>query len=785
MNYKDFLKYFPDHCIQIFDDNKTGGPDKSKAKTIAGDKVVWEQMEQVNQKGSGVFFSVNQFPKGIRKIESCQGINAWFAESDDLTLNEQYDNLSDLKLRPSFVVKSKSSLHAYWLAKDGSMENFKLIQEWLKRRLSGCNAMVDYTRVLRIPEFDHMKDPNDPVKVELMDDNHQLVYTEQQMLDEFVDFEQVKKEEQAIVDKLKEVEAQREKGGNDVYDAINNIPIELVVSRVMAWEWDGKKHWYAKGSKAPSACYKASDGNYVMHGGTQHFTDTHNGYSPFDFVKMVYSFDNNETFEWFKDNYPDISEISRKEKEAWKENKKVEGKELIAKSIKKEKELDFKQYFIKEKDEKGKTIPAQIAKGRQLIAEYLLKKYNCLSINTGNGTRLIYRYHEGVYSEETDFIKSEVQRLLDEFNNLGNISEILEKIKNLNTVKREIFEDIDKNLINLNNGILNIATKEIIVHSPEYYFFNKLPVDYKPEVECKLSMQVFNDVLAPEDMNILQEWFGFCLYRQYFIKKALILTGDKNTGKTTILNILSLLIGGNNISGISLHELGTDRFASSDLYTMYLNIYDELSPDDINNTGKFKMVTGGSPIKGQIKHGGRFPFVNYSKLLFACNRIPAVNDVDDDAYFDRWIIINFNKPIKNKNPFILEKLNTEEERSGLLNFALEGLYRLLVEKEFSYDKTPEEIKQEMLRYSNSIASFVYNCLIDISDSDDSEYISRDILFDAYRDYCVNNKLVVETRELYDKRIQKYAPYLRDYKMSTAEGARLNCFKNVKLLDHKT
>jgi hypothetical protein len=35
--------------------------------------------------------------------------------------------------------------------------------------------------------------------------------------------------------------------------------------------------------------------------------------------------------------------------------------------------------------------------------------------------------------------------------------------------------------------------------------------------------------------------------------------------------------------------------------------------------------------------------------------------------------------------------------SGLLNFALEGLKRLLENQGFSYAKDPEEIKTEMLR----------------------------------------------------------------------------------------
>ena len=54
-----------------------------------------------------------------------------------------------------------------------------------------------------------------------------------------------------------------------------------------------------------------------------------------------------------------------------------------------------------------------------------------------------------------------------------------------------------------------------------------------------------------------------------------------------------------------------------------------MSSEDITNTGKFKMVTGLSRdiLELNINYGERWPFVNYDKLIFACKKIQAVNDV--------------------------------------------------------------------------------------------------------------------------------------------------------------
>lgn len=445
---------------------------------------------------------------------------------------------------------------------------------------------------------------------------------------------------------------------------------------------------------------------------------------------------------------------------------------------------NFKQYFTDSKDENGKKIPAQKGKGRFLIAKYLIEKNNCIAINIGTASRnrLIYTYENGIYVENTDFIKTEIQVLLDDLNNIGNTNEILEQIRNMKTVKREEFEDTDRDLINLDNGVFNISKKEIYEHHPKYYFFTKLPVVYDENATWDNVFVVLKDLLQSKDIDILQEFFGFCLYRHYFIKKALILTGEKHTGKTTILNIISRLIGKDNLAGVSLQDLSLNRFAMSDLYNKYSNIYDELSAEDINNTGKFKMVTGNSPIMGEIKHGGRFPFKNYAKLIFACNKIPAVNDIADDAYFDRWIIINCNKTVdkEKRDPFLLDKILTEKEVSGLFNFALQGLNRLLEIKDFSFDLTSKEVKQEMLKHSNPLANFVYYKLIDITGSDSDYYVLVNELYDEYIKYCQQNEMVAESDDYFYKNIYKFAPYIRSGKKTIGDRERKQCYFNVKL-----
>jgi putative DNA primase/helicase len=436
---------------------------------------------------------------------------------------------------------------------------------------------------------------------------------------------------------------------------------------------------------------------------------------------------------------------------------------------------NLKDYFISKDGKK-----AAVKKGIFEIAKHITENFYCLAL--GDFKRDIFIYDEGVYKLATNAIKEYVQSIMEETYSIGWFNEIIEQIKNRCTKEREEIEMNNREMVNVNNGILDVHTYNLIPHDPQkYYFFNKISINYNAGATCPNIERFLKEILEPKNIDLIQEMFGFCLYRQYFIKKAFILAGEKNTGKTTLVKILIAMLGKNNVCGISLQDLGVRHFAIADLYNKYANIYDDMSSEDITNTGKFKMVTGQSPIIGEYKYGDRFPFINYAKLVFACNKIPAVNDVDDEAYFDRWILINFKNVIeKDKiDPFLLEKLINEQEMSGLFNFAIDGLRRLIEQKWFSYNKNPEQIKQEMLQNSNPIASFIYNCCVRVEYPEFS-YIEKNKLYDYYGEYCDHKNLNPEGVEKFNRDILKYAPYVREYRPQV-ETFRPWCWKNIKVI----
>ena len=414
------------------------------------------------------------------------------------------------------------------------------------------------------------------------------------------------------------------------------------------------------------------------------------------------------------------------------------------------------------------------------IANFLVDKYHIKTIGEKRN-REIYIYQNGIYTSGVNTLKGEIQQMLEELATTQVKNEIVEKIKDLTVSNRRDFY-VSRDLINLNNGVLDIKKVELNQHDPKYLFLHKIPIDYVPGMNCPVIKKFFSEVLSEDNIAVIQEWFGYVLYRSYFIKKAIIFVGERDTGKTTLMSLFERLVGKENISGVSLQRLATDKFAAAHLYDKHINIYDDLSFKDINDNGAFKIATGGGLITGEYKFGDQFQFESYSKLTFSCNKIPSVKDTNDEAYFSRWIVIPFNKAVAKPDKFLIYKLSAPEELSGLLNFAIEGLKRILGNQSFSYKKDPEEIKTEMLRSGSVIANFAYDCL----EQGNGSWLSKEEMYNAFIAYANSKELPAGTIENFGKKITIYATYINHGKqLDNSTNKQITGWRGVRLKDNNS
>jgi putative DNA primase/helicase len=127
--------------------------------------------------------------------------------------------------------------------------------------------------------------------------------------------------------------------------------------------------------------------------------------------------------------------------------------------------------------------------------------------------------------------------------------------------------------------------------------------------------------------------------------------------------------------------------------------------------------------------------------MFSTNEIPKTTD-DTIAYFRRWIIINCTNyfPPSKANTRILDYICTPSEFSGLLNWALIGLKRLLKNGQFSDNRTWEQERERYLASSNSALAFIEGHIK--PSQKERDRVTKEDLYTTYVKYCRENDLLI-------------------------------------------
>jgi len=289
----------------------------------------------------------------------------------------------------------------------------------------------------------------------------------------------------------------------------------------------------------------------------------------------------------------------------------------------------------------------------------------------------------------------------------------------------------DPGSVVLANGELELATCTLASYEATHYHLNTLPIRYDPNAACPNFTKFLTEIL-PGQETLIQEMVGYCLLKAYPIQKAFVLQGAGANGKSTLLNVIAAFLGTDSVSSESLFSLTTNRFSPAQLYGRLANLAPDIGADELKRTGVLKSLTGGDTLRAERKNQHPFTFRNYAKLIFSCNQLPASPD-NSDAFFRRFQIIQFANvfPDKTADKHILDRLTTPEELSGILNWALIGLARLLEQGCLTNTQTTEQIKQLYTEMSDPIQAF----LTEAVEEDVDAYVVKDELYRTYAEFC--------------------------------------------------
>lgn len=402
----------------------------------------------------------------------------------------------------------------------------------------------------------------------------------------------------------------------------------------------------------------------------------------------------------------------------------IQGKFDKEEYLKAEKEIKFNkmQYY-----DDGKFL-------HDAFGDYLIKKYNIIKIE-----KRLYMYQEGYYISCEDALGAIIVDLIPNLS-MNKKREVKDYVKDKCRDMKEVSEDI----ICVKNGLLNIKTMEFKSHDVNVVTRNKIDLNYYKQDKNEDIDTIMNNLAVndQEVVTLLYEMIGYCLYRGMPFQKVFILVGNGANGKSTLLNMITKLLGEENVSHVDLKEIVTNRFGKSELYGKLANIADDCSANYLEDISAMKRITGESYTSIEFKNQNSFSTKINTKTILSYNTIPRMNDTTD-GLSRRLVIIPLNavfkKGLPNYDPYISEKLKNEKNLEYVLYKAINAINKVLSRLEFTIPKQVEDRTNEYLRENNPVLNFVY----DTYENEPIDDISCNEVYEAFNCWKIENGLKTE------------------------------------------
>ncbi|MDY0827554.1 phage/plasmid primase, P4 family [Microbacterium sp. BG28] len=234
----------------------------------------------------------------------------------------------------------------------------------------------------------------------------------------------------------------------------------------------------------------------------------------------------------------------------------------------------------------------------------------------------------------------------------------------------------------LENGIYWWAVDQLDNHSAALGATTKLPIVYDPIAIPHAFNEWLHQVLGDdEDMHRhVWELLGYLLMTGNPLQKIFLLFGEGGNGKGTLLRLIRTMLGRENYSSMSMHQLVDDRFATSGLYGKVANISGDLSSKFLSDPQILKEITGGDSIAASRKFGHSFEFVPYAVPIFASNEYFRTSD-NSIGWRRRWEVIEFTRRVDTLGGF--DERLLFDDIPGIFNLAMDGLRRLMTRGKFA------------------------------------------------------------------------------------------------------
>jgi putative DNA primase/helicase len=322
----------------------------------------------------------------------------------------------------------------------------------------------------------------------------------------------------------------------------------------------------------------------------------------------------------------------------------------------------------------------------------------------------LYVYHEGVYKPHGDrTISRLVKDLMADWGVAGkwNTRRGTEVVEYIRIDAPDLWTAPLADVINVQNGLLDVHTRQLNPHDPEFLSSVQLPVTFDPDARCPAWEQFIAEVFPEDAEAIAWEVPAWLMTPSNSIQKAVLLLGEGSNGKSTYLRGCEAFIGRQNTAALSLHKIEQDKFSTARLVGKLANICPDLPTGHLASTSTFKALTGNDTMLAERKFCDSFEFVPFCKLIFSANRPPHSDDATY-GFFRRWVVVPFVRCFEEgaagtKTREQMDAILADPvELSGVLNKALYALAKIR-RSGFTESETTRQAWQEFKSVTDPLA----------------------------------------------------------------------------------
>ncbi len=391
---------------------------------------------------------------------------------------------------------------------------------------------------------------------------------------------------------------------------------------------------------------------------------------------------------------------------------------------------------------KRKIAPA-INKGREqkprnpssdIIANILIQSYDgCLRYSQAQDCFLNYNYRsEGLWSALSDTetkgeIKSRLELLKDQLlpngYSMNLVNDVLEQLR-ITLIHDDWYEGNDYLLFT--NGILELATRQLIPFRKDMYMTQQLPYQYDASATCEPIIKWLKHVQDNSwgRVQVLRAWLRAVLLSHSDIQKFVEIVGPGKSGKSTYSNLAHALVGDTNAIISSLDHLEKSRFETANLYKKKLLLFNDVERYG-GSVSVLKAITGRDLIRNERKFqsGSLKPFKFNGLVMITANE-PIQTTDPTSGLARRRLTIPFDRPFTGSSAQQRTLIDMDDSGNPFGDFAklLPGLVNWLLDmnetdmREYLME-TNQKVSffakhhREQILKSNQIMDWMDHCLI--------------------------------------------------------------------------